>query len=48
MGNESDIEQIELAIEEQNQRYASRGGSVSFAGIDGGIVKIVPDGFCWR
>jgi len=43
-----DIEQIKTMIEEQNQRYVSRGGSVVLAGVEGGTVKIAPAGFCWR
>ena len=46
--NHRDIEKIRGLIDERNQRYASRGGSVSLAGIDGGTVKIAPAGFCWR
>jgi len=43
-----DIEQIKDMIEERNQQYASRGGSVVLAGIEDGTVKIAPAGFCWR
>jgi len=45
---QSDIEKIKSLIEERNARYAVKGGSVSLADIEGGTVKIVPAGFCWR
>lgn len=45
---EQDIEKIKAFIEERNRRYSARGGSVLLAGIEGGIVKIEPAGFCWR
>lgn len=45
---DQDIVRIHEIIEERNRRYASRGGSVTLAGIDGGTVKIAPAGFCWR
>ena len=45
---EQDIEKIRELIDERNQRYAPRGGSVSLAGVEGGTVKIAPVGFCWR
>jgi hypothetical protein len=45
---QKDSERIRLMIEEQNLRYASRGGSVALAGIEGSTIKITPAGFCWR
>jgi hypothetical protein len=45
---ESDIEQIKAIILEVSQRYRTKDGEVTLAGIDGGIVKIAPAGFCWR
>jgi len=46
--DQDDIERIKMIIEERNQRYALRGGSVSLAAIEGETVKIAPAGFCWR
>ncbi len=43
-----DMVRIEEIIAERNARYASRGGSVTLAGIEAGTVKIAPAGFCWR
>jgi hypothetical protein len=45
---EQDIEQIKALIAEKNKRFTNRGGEVTFAGIDGGTVRIAPEGFCWR
>lgn len=45
---EQDIEKIKVIIEERNQRFASKGGNVQLAGVEGGMVKIAPSGFCWR
>jgi NifB/MoaA-like Fe-S oxidoreductase len=44
----NDIEQIKAIIESMNQRYQTRDGSVTFAGVEGGTVKIAPAGYCWR
>lgn len=43
-----DIERIKSIIEERNRRFASRGGGIELAGVEDGIVKIAPTGFCWR
>jgi hypothetical protein len=43
-----DIEQIKEIIRNKAQRYHSRMGDVTFAGVDGRTVKIAPAGFCWR
>jgi len=43
-----EIDRIKAMLEEQNHRYASRGGSVVLHGIEGGTVKIAPAGFCWK
>jgi hypothetical protein len=48
MGNEQDIELIKTIIEAMSQRYQVKDGAVVFAGLDGGIVKIAPSGYCWR
>lgn len=45
---DQDIERIKTIIDERNQRYAPKGGSVLFAGIQDETVKITPAGFCWR
>jgi hypothetical protein len=45
---ENDIEQIKSIVGTLSQRYQGRGGDVRFAGVEGGIVKIAPAGFCWR
>ena len=45
---DQDIEQIKAVIAEKNRRFENRGGEVTFAGIEGGTVKIAPAGFCWR
>jgi len=45
---DQDIETIKSIIEEKSKRYQSKMGEVTFAGIDGGTVKIAPSGFCWR
>jgi hypothetical protein len=44
----TDIERIKAVIEERNQQYAPKGGSVAYAGIEGNTVMIAPAGFCWR
>jgi hypothetical protein len=43
-----DIERIREIIRNKAQRYQSRMGDVTFAGVEGGTVKIAPAGFCWR
>ena len=48
MSKENDIEQIKAIVGILSQRYQGRGGDIRFAGVDGGIVKIAPTGFCWR
>lgn len=45
---DKDVEKIKTIIEERNKRFASKGGSVQLAGVDGGTVRIAPAGFCWR
>jgi len=45
---EQDIEKIKAIIAEKSKRYQQKTGEVTFAGIEGGTVKIVPSGFCWR
>lgn len=45
---DQDIEMIKTLIAEKSRRFENRGGEVSFAGIEGGTVKIAPDGYCWR
>ena len=45
---DQDIEKIKAIIAEKSKRYQSKMGEVTFAGIEGGNVKIAPLGFCWR
>lgn len=45
---DQDIEKIKAIIDEKSKRYESRTGAVTFAGVEGGTVKIAPSGFCWR
>jgi hypothetical protein len=45
---ESDIEKIKTIIAEVSQHYRTKDGEVTFAGVDGGTVKVAPAGFCWR
>ncbi len=45
---EQDIEQIRTIIAAKAERFRSRMGDVSFAGVEGGTVKISPTGYCWR
>jgi hypothetical protein len=45
---QADIEQIEAIIANKAERFKSKAGDVTFAGIEGGTVKIAPVGFCWR
>ena len=46
--NHRDIEQIKAIIAEKSKRYDVKMGGVTFAGVEGGTVKIAPSGFCWR
>jgi hypothetical protein len=45
---DKDIEQITRIINAAAARYQAQGGDIRFAGVEGGIVKIAPSGFCWR
>jgi hypothetical protein len=45
---DQDIEKIKAVIAEKSRRYESKMGAVTFAGVEGGMVKIAPSGFCWR
>ncbi len=45
---ENDIEQIRKIINAVAKQYHVKGGDIRFAGVEGGIVKIAPSGFCWR
>lgn len=45
---QQDIEQIKMIIANKAERFRSKAGDVTFAGIEGGTVKIAPVGFCWR
>jgi len=45
---DQDIERIKSIIEEKNQRFQAKGGTVVFAGIENTTIKITPAGFCWR
>jgi hypothetical protein len=45
---DQDIEKIKAIIAEKSKRYQSKMGDVTFAGVEGGAVKIAPSGFCWR
>jgi len=45
---ENDIEKIRGMINELATQYRGKGGDIRFAGVEGGIVKIAPSGFCWR
>jgi len=45
---DQDIEKIKAIIAEKSRRYDAKGGEVTFAGVEGGTVKIAPSGFCWR
>lgn len=41
-------EGIREIIARKAERYRSRMGDVTLAGIEDGTVKIAPTGFCWR
>jgi hypothetical protein len=43
-----EIDKIKAIIAQKAERFRSRMGDVTFAGIEGGTVKIAPSGFCWR
>jgi len=45
---ENDIERIKEIIEDLNRRYQAKDGSVTFAGTEGGTIRVAPAGFCWR
>jgi hypothetical protein len=45
---QQDIEQIKAIIANKAERFRSKAGDVTFAGIECGTVKITPVGFCWR
>jgi len=45
---DNDIEQIRSIVNEVAARYQAQGGDIRFAGVEGGVVKIAPSGFCWR
>jgi len=45
---DQDIEQIRAIIAAKAERFRSRMGDVTLAGVEGGTVKIAPTGFCWR
>ena len=45
---EQDIDTIKNIIAEMSAKYAPKGGAIGFAGIESGVVKVAPSGFCWR
>ena len=45
---DNDIEQIKSIINAVAMQYQAQGGDIRFAGVEGGVVKIAPGGFCWR
>jgi hypothetical protein len=45
---QKDIDTIKAIIANKAERFKSKAGDVTFAGIEGGTVKIAPSGFCWR
>jgi hypothetical protein len=45
---ENDIEQIRRIINAVAKQYHVKDGDIRFVGVEGGIVKISPSGFCWR
>jgi hypothetical protein len=45
---DQEIEQIKTIVAEMSRQYRAKDGEVTFAGVDGGTVKIAPAGFCWR
>jgi hypothetical protein len=48
MHRDQDVAHIREIVEDLSLRYQAKGGAVTFAGIDGGTVKVAPAGFCWR
>jgi hypothetical protein len=46
--NQQDIEKIKTIIAGKAERFRSRMGDVTFAGVEDGTIKIAPSGFCWR
>ncbi len=48
MTTEQDIQRIKDIIDAMSQRYRSKDGAVTFAGVEGATIKIAPAGFCWR
>jgi hypothetical protein len=48
MHNDQDIARIKEIVEDLSRRYQAKDGAITFAGIDGGTVKVAPAGFCWR
>ena len=45
---DQDLEQIKGIIHDMSRRYERKNGAVIFAGIDEGVVKVAPSGFCWQ
>jgi Fe-S cluster biogenesis protein NfuA len=45
---DNDIEQIRSIINAVAMQYQAKGGDIRFVGVEGGVVKIAPSGFCWR
>lgn len=45
---DQDIEQIREIVSNVSHRYERKDGAVTFAGVDEGVVKVAPIGFCWR
>lgn len=45
---QEDIDKIKAIINGKAERFRPRMGDVTFAGVDGGTVKIAPAGYCWR
>ncbi|MDA8101059.1 MAG: hypothetical protein M0042_15680 [Nitrospiraceae bacterium] len=45
---EKDIEEIKAVIAAKAERFKSRMGDVTLAGVENGVVRIAPSGYCWR
>ena len=45
---DQDIEKIKTIIAGKAERFRSRMGDVTFAGVEDSTVKIAPSGYCWR
>lgn len=45
---ESDNERIISILAETSRRYQGQGGDITLDGIEGGIIRVAPAGFCWR